>query len=61
MITPLSILSLDQGPKWTEPPAAPATARPAKPSRSLALLRPISTAAIAAARRFALRHGQRAG
>jgi hypothetical protein len=60
MITPLSILSLDQGPKWTEPPAAPATARPARPRRSLALLRHVSTAAIAAARRFALRRGRRA-
>jgi hypothetical protein len=29
MLTPLSILSLDQGPKWREPePATPAEARP---------------------------------
>ena len=61
MLTPLSILSLDQGPEWTEAAASPTPTRPTTLRRGLAPVGRIALAAFAAARRFALRRGLRAG
>jgi hypothetical protein len=61
MLTPLSILSLDQGPMWTEAAAARTTSRLARLRHRLAPLGHAALAALAAARRFALRRGLRAG
>jgi hypothetical protein len=61
MLTPLSILSPDQGPKWTATPATGVTSCRARLRSSLATLGHVALNAFAAARRFALRRGLRAG
>jgi hypothetical protein len=61
MLTPLSILSLDQGPRWTDAPATRTASRRARLRHRLAPLGHAALAAFAAARRFALRRGLRAG
>jgi hypothetical protein len=61
MLTPLSIISLNQGPRWTATPATGATSRRARLRSSLATLGHVALTAVAAARSFALRRVLRAG